>query len=95
MKGYFIWVGDEWGDYVHGETASKAKSMMWSEWSFMIESWIDMRPIRIPAFDNKPITEKTIIEYCALNQYEFEGEPIDEWTPICECKICMTERQKP
>lgn len=86
MKGYFVWVGDEWGEYVHGETANKAKSMMWKSWGIEIE-WVDMRPIRIPELDNIPITNSSIQNYIKKNIPQEEQE-LYTWHPICGCEVC-------
>ena len=79
MKAWFVWVGDEWGDYVHGETASKAKSMFWKSWSSEAEEWINLRPRRIPYLDDVPITPESIDETL--------------WDIICDCPICENERE--
>ena len=86
MKAWFVWVGTpyyDWGDYVHGETASKAKSMFWKEWSYEADEWTRLRPIRCPEFDDKPITGKAI--------YEFTDDD-SVWYPICKCGICKGEK---
>ena len=78
MKAWFVWADDDWGDYVHGNNATEAKSMFWKEWSSETE-WINLRPVRCPKLDNIPITEDKI---CKLHP-EYA-----EWNPICRCKIC-------
>ncbi len=80
MKAFFIWVDDEWGDYVHGLTVSSAKTMFMNTWSseFDLEGWISLRPRRYPRLDNIPITADSI------------GEP---WFPICSCPICSTHKE--
>jgi len=80
MKAWFVWAGEpysEWGDYVHGETPGKAKAMFWREWHGECE-WIDLRPIRAPEFDDKPITGDIIL---LVSGY-------DDWFPICKCELC-------
>ena len=86
MKAWFVWIGDEWGDFVHGETAGKAKSMFWHEWSSMAEEWIYLRPIRRPDLDDVPLTEENILKH--LKGQTYEGEPYTNWTPICTCEVC-------
>ena len=83
MKGWFVWCGDEWGDFVHGKTASEAKTMMWKEWCDEIDEWIFMRPTRFPKFDNVPITQKIIDRHYATEDYK--------WMPICTCPLCRGE----
>ncbi len=77
MKAWFVWADDDWGDYVHGETASKAKSMFWSTWNGETE-WIHLRPFRVPELDNKLFTPESV------------GIPDDNelWYSICDCEIC-------
>ena len=61
MKAWFVWADDDWGDYVHGNNATEAKSMFWREWSSETE-WIYLRPIRYPQLDDVSITEESILE---------------------------------
>ena len=75
MKAWFVFGGDDWGDYVHGDNVSAAKSMFWDEWGMEVDEWIRMRPVRCKRLDDIPITAENI------------GEP---WFPICSCKICTT-----
>ena len=79
MKGWFVWVGDEWGDYVHGRTPTEAKSMFWKSWSCETEEWIYLLPIRIPELDNVPITTESIAGVSNDNEL---------WYPACDCRIC-------
>ena len=79
MKAWFVMVGDDWGEYVHGETASKAKSMFWKSWSYEAEEWIYLRAYRVPELDDIPITTKNI------NNIREDNEL---WHPICDCPIC-------
>ena len=86
MKAYFVWIGEEWGDWVHGKTANEAKKMFWKHWSDIAENWTEMRPIRNPKLDNIPITRENLF---AL----FTPEEIEEWDIkirdfICTCEIC-------
>ena len=86
MKAYFVWIGEEWGDWVHGETVTEAKKMFWKHWSDIVENWTEMRPIRNPKLDNIPITRENLF---AL----FTPEEIEEWDIkirdlICTCEIC-------
>ena len=85
MKAWFVWCGDDWGDYVHGDTPAKAKSMFWRSWSGECE-WIDLRPIRCPRLDNIPITDKSIRELFDAKSAEYDDKY--DWIPICKCKIC-------
>ena len=82
MKAWFVWYGDEWGEYVHGETASKAKSMFMREWSCECD-WIDLRPIRCSALDNIPITSDSIRDLHSPDTVADE-----HLYPICKCEIC-------
>ena len=91
MKCYFVWVGDpgyDWGDFVHGVSASKAKAMFWKIWSYEAEDYTWLRPIRVPELDNIPITEENIIKYLRDEEVLYEGESIDEWIPECKCSLC-------
>lgn len=87
MKGYFVWSYDDWGDYVHGLNANKAKAMMWSYWGADAGEWIDLRACRIPEFDNVPITNESIQNYIR-EQTKPEEQTMDMWDPICSCSIC-------
>lgn len=87
MKAWFVWVDDEWGDYVHGETANKAKSMFWNQWGLEADEWIQLRPIRYPRLDNVPITSESILEGYDEDQREEYGG----WKPICECRLCKRQ----
>ena len=88
MKAYFVWIMDEWGDFVHGETAGKAKSMFWQEWAQEADEWINMRPIRVSALDDVPLTRQNIKEYQLSRGHSYMGEEYTEWWPICDCPIC-------
>ena len=79
MKAWFVWVGDEWGDYVHGETASKAKSMFWKSWSSEADEWTNLCPVRMPELDGIPITAANISTVSEDNEL---------WYSICDCEIC-------
>ena len=78
MKAWFVWVGDEWGDYVHGETAAKAKAIFWEKWAWEADERIYLRAVRCPELDNIPITRESISE---INDDKM-------WYPICDCEIC-------
>ena len=82
MKAWFVWSNPyyEWGDYVHGETVSKAKSMFWKAWSYETEEWINMRCQRIPELDNIPLTSDNIETII--------GDEFDRWKSCCECFLC-------
>ena len=80
MKAWFVWVGDEWGDYVHGETAAKAKAIFWEKWAWEADEWIYLRAVRCPEFDDIPITQEVITSH--------NGEETTWWYPICDCEIC-------
>ena len=82
MKAWFVWASEEWGDYVHGATASKAKAMFWKTWSYETEEWIYMRAIRVRDLDNIPITSKSIASVSIVP---------DDWDSICDCEICEME----
>ena len=77
MKAWFVWVGDEWGDYVHGETASKAKAMFMTVWHGESE-WVELRPLRFKELDDIPINKETLTKLGVLGFY-----------PICDCELCM------
>jgi hypothetical protein len=86
FKAWFVWVGTpgmDWGDYVHGETASKAKAQFWKQWSWEAEEWIRLRPIRVPMFDGIPLTRKTLSEY-----YSTPGNECYIFDPCCDCELC-------
>ena len=92
MKGYYVWVGDpgyDWGDFTHGETASKAKARFWKSWSYEAEDYLYLRPIRVPFFDNKPITEESVLEYLKGEIDKETGDPFTEWLPSCKCPLCI------
>lgn len=87
MKGYFVWANDDWGDFVHGISESKAKAMMWKTWSIEVDEWTYMRAYRVPEFDNVPITEEAILKRND-GQLDCEGYVIDQWLSICDCSVC-------
>lgn len=80
MKAWFVWVDDECGDYVHGETPGKAKSKM-CRTCFTGTDFTDLRPMRIPELDDKPLTTETI------SAIRDEDNPWDE-PIICRCELC-------
>jgi len=86
MKAWFVWYGDDWGDYVHGETRSKAKSMFMKTWSPECDSegWIFLRALRYPRLDDIPITNESILD----GYDEAERNEYSHWLPICDCEIC-------
>ena len=83
MKAWYITCDDEWGDLVHGETASKAKSMFWKSWSWEADQWIYMRAKREFRFDNIPINQETVTKVF--------GETA-EWYSCCKCEICKQKQ---
>ena len=86
-KAWFVHILEDFGDFVHGETQGKAKSMFFSEWGDHTENgFIDLLAVRVPELDNTPINEKSILKY--MKGETFEGEPYTYWYPICGCKIC-------
>jgi len=80
MKAWWVSVGDEWGDFVHAETRSKAKSMFWNKWSWEADEWIYLRALREPKLDNKPLTAKNI-------QTAIGGDGLYE-SYTCNCELC-------
>lgn len=101
MNAWFVSVTDwgypdNWGDYVHGETASKAKAMFWREWSQEAGEWTNLRARRVPEFDDRPFTEEEILAlYDDLDFYDpsFDSwEKPEEWHPICDCEICKAAK---
>jgi len=83
MKAYFIWSDNDyqWGDFAHGETASKAKAMFWKKWSYEVEEYIYLRAKRVPELDNKPFTADNIIAATDLEDWNLN--------PTCSCEICL------
>lgn len=81
MKAWFVWADDEWGDFVHGETPGKAKSMFWNYWVLEASDFCSLRPIRVPRLDDKPLTEESI------NECRDDDDPWDS-PIICRCEIC-------
>lgn len=90
MKAWFVWIMDEWGDYVHGETPGKAKSMFWKEWGDEADEWINLRPIRIPDLDNIPLTRENIAKYQGKRLLG-DQDDYGNWWPICDCSVCKPE----
>lgn len=92
MKAWFVYANNdyEWGDFVHGETVSQAKSMFWRSWGIETE-WIDLRVRRIPSLDDTPLTSETICKYLDDIDFMYEGEQITRWHPICNCKTCKPD----
>jgi len=92
MKGYWVSVDYEWGDYVHGNTVTEAKKMFWSSWSMETDEWTRMRVKRVPFFDDKPLTSELIYEY--LENLKPVGDLLDmdealfPWHVSCTCEIC-------
>jgi hypothetical protein len=93
MKGYWVQSSDEWGEYVHADTASHAKAAMWQHWGSDAGEWIDLRAQRLKWFDDKPITSETVREY--IEQMKIPEEEYQEfwntetiWYPICKCELC-------
>ena len=86
MKAWFVWIGDEWGDWVHGETATEAKKMFWKWWASEAEEWTCLSPIRCPRLDDIPITRKNIS--LELTPGEIEEWEINYRDLICDCEIC-------
>ena len=84
MKAWFVWAGEPyftWGDYVHAETASKAKAEFMKHWYGETE-WIYLRPHRCPELDDKPITAENI---------KIINPENNTWFPICKCELCRKE----
>ena len=84
MKAWFVWIDDEWGDYVHGNTAGQAKSMFLRAWNTDVDDFCSLRPMRVPDLDDKPLTAETI---SAIRE---ENDPWNEHI-ICRCKLCETQ----
>jgi hypothetical protein len=83
MKAWFVYCNPdhEWGDLVHGETATDAKKEFWASWHVEAGDWLSLRPIRKPKFDNIPITTDSVRDAGWIANDE-------EWIPGCRCKIC-------
>ena len=86
MKAWFVWIGDEWGDWVHGSTATEAKTMFWNFWGDIAEEWIYLQPIRCPRLDGIPITRENIA--IGFSPYEIDEYGIKHRDLICKCEIC-------
>ena len=91
MKAWFVWIGDEWGDWVHGATATEAKKMFWRWWASEAEEWTYLNPIRCPRLDNIPITRENIA--LDLTPAEIEEYEINYRDLICTCEICKEENK--
>jgi hypothetical protein len=87
IKGWFVWIGEEWGDWVHGETATEAKKRFWAWWGSEAEEWINMQPIRCPRFDGVPITRESIAE--GLTNRQIQEWAINYRDLICDCELCQ------
>ena len=93
MKAWFVWVGEEWGDWVHGETATEAKKMFWKWWASEAEEWIRLDPIRCHWLDDIPITRENIS--LNLSQGEIDECEIKYRDLICTCEICQGNDNHP
>ena len=92
MKAWFVWIGEEWGDWVHGSTVTDAKKMFWKWWSSEAEEWTQLNPIRCSKLDDIPITRENI-------SLDLTPEEIKEWginyrDLICDCEICQGKEIK-
>ena len=90
IKGWFVWIGEEWGDWVHGETVTEAKKRFWAYWGSEAEEWINMQPIRCPKFDGVPITRETLAK--GLNPTQIWDWGINTRDLICDCELCQEEK---
>ena len=98
MKAYWVSVGYEWGDYVHAETVSKAKSKLWQEFGgFEIEEWTWLRAKRVPSLDNIPLSSENIHAHLERLMKEDGLLGFDEacfpWTTCCKCNICRKDNE--
>lgn len=91
IKGWFVWIGEEWGDWVHGETPTDAKKRFWKWWAAETEEWIRMQPIRCPKFDGIPITREAIAE--GLTHFQINEWDINIRDLICDCELCQEAGQ--
>ena len=92
MKAWFVWVDDEWGDWVHGKTATEAKKMFWKWWASEAEEWTYLNPIRCPKFDGIPLTRENItLEFSPgeIDEYEIKNRDL-----ICDCELCKAAEAK-
>ena len=81
IKGYWgMFKNMDWGDIIHGETATEAKKRFYSVWHTEGGEYIDVRVYREKHFDDIPITRQTVNDY--------RGE---EWHTICDCELCKEE----
>lgn len=93
MKAWWVSVDYEWGDFVHAETASKAKSIMWGEFGgWEIEEWTWMRAKRAYGLDDKPLTDENIRAYLESTLADDDEVSVNEgwfpWFSCCRCEIC-------
>jgi hypothetical protein len=95
MKAYRAEFEDSgWCILVHGETRGKAKSRFMQvqpdPWLADTDYWNDIRLLRIPGLDNKPITfaNTAAAEFFYVDSETDKILDANEFFNFCDCEIC-------
>ena len=90
-----FWVqfrGDEWGSYIHAESAGIAKAVFYSGYPGTdVDLFTEIRAYRRPKLDGKPFTDNVMREHGYRLAWDEEDEndmPEDSWLEFCNCDIC-------
>jgi len=98
LKAYWVQrVDDEWGMWIHAESAGKAKSIYQQrDPSLEPADFTDLRAVRpgrgADLLDCTPFTDDTL----RLAGYRYENEDFaDAFLDFCPCSMCRFEKTKP
>lgn len=80
---------------VHAKTAGKAKQIVANEFDFI---FTDVRSIRLPGLDDKPITYDNAKDACfEYGEYDDDGNfipcPPETFENYCQCEICRQHKK--
>ena len=96
MKAWWAAETDDWGFYVHGETASQAKARAFRCEPSDFWEYLEIRVRRVPEMDGTPFAFERLVA-AGFTMAEEDGEPAsaDDYANFCDCELCAAAAQEP
>ncbi len=96
MKAWWAAETDDWGFYVHGETANQAKARAFRCEPSDFWEYLEIRVRRVPKMDGQPFTFERL-GAAGFTVTEEDGEPASEdaYANFCDCELCAAAAQEP
>lgn len=96
MKAWWAAETDEWGFYVHGETASQAKARAHRCEPSDFWEYLEIRVRRVPEMDGQPFTfERLVAAGFTITEEGEELASADDYVNVCDCELCAAAAQGP